>query len=145
MQCERWLKDKKMPKYVTMRKGVVGLSIRSWLCSTQLSRQFIGYVTSNRLEIWFINLILGGSLYICRNQCPFFFNSFIHSFIHLFIYSFRGVFLWVINAVVIWWTKKSNTNPFCTETENNDDHSDSVAESFYCCLKSLETLRPLRK
>ena len=36
MQIERWLKDEKVPEYVTMRKETVDLSIRSWLCSTQV-------------------------------------------------------------------------------------------------------------
>ena len=33
---ERWPKDKKGPDYVTMRKEVVDLSVKSWLCSTQV-------------------------------------------------------------------------------------------------------------
>ena len=36
MQFDRSLKVKKVPEYVTMRKETVDLTIRSWLCSTQV-------------------------------------------------------------------------------------------------------------
>ena len=62
-----------MPEYVTMRKETVDLSIRSWLCSTQVgsSSAVNLQLDVNRLEIVLINLILGGIKV---------FNSFIHSF-----------------------------------------------------------------
>ena len=62
MQLERCLKEKKAPEYVTMRKETVDLSIRSWLCSTQVGSssavnlQFICEPLRDRV----INLILGG-------------------------------------------------------------------------------------
>ena len=61
-QFERWLRDKKVPEYVTMRKETVDLSIRSWLCSTQVgsSSAVNLQLDVNRLEIGLINLILGG-------------------------------------------------------------------------------------
>ena len=53
MQFERWLKDKKVPEYVTMRKETVDLSIRSWLCSSQVgSLSAVNlWLGVNRLEI----------------------------------------------------------------------------------------------
>ena len=62
MQFERWLKDKKVPEYITMRKETVDLSIRSWLCSTQVGSSSAVNLRLgvNRLEIGLINLILGG-------------------------------------------------------------------------------------
>ena len=54
------LKDKKVPEYVTMRKEIVDLSIRSWLYSTQIgsSSDVTLRLVVNRLEIGLDNLIL---------------------------------------------------------------------------------------
>ena len=62
MQFERWLKDKKVTEYLTMRKKTVVLSIGSWLCSTLVgsSSDINLQLGMNRLEIGLINLILGG-------------------------------------------------------------------------------------
>ena len=68
MQFDRWLKVKKLPEYVTMRKETVDLCIRSWLCSTRVgSSSYVNlWLVVNRSEIGLINLILGG-IY----KCPF--------------------------------------------------------------------------
>ena len=62
LQFDRLFRDKKVPEYVTMRKETVDLSIRSWLCSTQVgsSSAVNLQLAVNRLEIGLINLILGG-------------------------------------------------------------------------------------
>ena len=56
------MKDKKVPKYVTMRKETFDLSIRFWLCFTQVgsSLDLNIRLVVNRLEIGLTNLILGG-------------------------------------------------------------------------------------
>ena len=53
------LKDMIVPEYVTIRKETVDLSIRSWLCSTQVGSSFDVNLrlVVNRLEIGLINLI----------------------------------------------------------------------------------------
>ena len=63
MQFERWLKDKKVSEYVTIREETVDLSIRSWLCFTQVGSSLAVNLRLgvNRLEIdRVINLIFGG-------------------------------------------------------------------------------------
>ena len=59
MLFERWVKDKKVPEYVTMRKKTVDISIRSWLCSTQVGSSSAVNLRLgvNRLEIGLIYLI----------------------------------------------------------------------------------------
>ena len=58
------MKDKKVPKYVTMRKETVDLSITVlyWFYSTQVSSSSDVnlLLVVNRLEIELINLILSG-------------------------------------------------------------------------------------
>ena len=59
---KNYLKDKKEPEYVTMRKETVDLCIRAWLCSTQVGSssavnlRFVCEPLRDRV----INLILGG-------------------------------------------------------------------------------------
>ena len=74
MQFERWLKDKKVPEYITMRKEIVDLSIKSWLSSTQvgssLDVNLLIVCEPLRDQIYRLDI----RLYII--------HSFIHSFIH---------------------------------------------------------------
>ena len=73
------MKDKKVPEYVTMRKETVDLSIRSWLCSTQVGSSLdvnLGLVV-NCLEMRLINLIY---------KCPFMYMC-VHTMSYMHVYA----------------------------------------------------------